>query len=106
MTAPKAFDRISDTNAVSVGSSALFALVDSHMRLRYRKRLSEMEITDTPGYWRDKEPSMHPGHPLHACLGCSGPFRATYSYFDEPRNGGRFASRTRTWAALKANRPA
>lgn len=77
--------------------------VDAHMRLWYRVSLADLEQTDIPGYWRDKEPRMHPGHPLHGCLGCDGPFRATYTYFDPPRSGGQFASTTRTWAALKAN---
>lgn len=80
--------------------SELFALVDFHMRLHYGKGLDEMEISDVPGYWRDKEPQMHTGHPLHGCLGCSGPFRATYTYYDPPRRDGRFASRTRTWEIL------
>ena len=84
--------------------SDLFALVDSHMRLHYRKGLDEMEISDVPGYWRDREPQMHTGHPLHGCIGYSGPFRATYTYYDPPRRDGRFASRTRTWAIL-ANDP-
>jgi hypothetical protein len=83
-----------------LSSTDLFALVDSHMRLHYRKGLDEMEISDVPGYWRDREPQMHTGHPLHGCLGCSGPFRATYTYYDPPRRDGRFASRTRTWAIL------
>jgi hypothetical protein len=83
--------------------AALARRVDAHMRLHYRVSLFDLEQTDTPGYWRDKEPKMHPGHPLHSCLGCGGPFRATYTYFDPPRVGGRFASPTRTWAALRAN---
>lgn len=73
-----------------------------HMRLKYRVEMDEIEITDTPGYWQDIEPKMHPGHPLHRCIGCEGPFRATYTYFDSPRIAGRFVSITRTWAALRA----
>jgi hypothetical protein len=73
-----------------------------HMRMKYRVEMQDIEITDTPGYWRDKEPKMHPGHPLHGCIGCDGPFRATYTYFDPPRAHGRFASPTRSWAALRA----
>jgi hypothetical protein len=84
-------------------NAGLAERVDAHMRTHYRVPLAAMEMTDTPGYWRDKEPRMHPGHPLHSCLGCDGPFSATYTYFDPPRIGGRFASRTRTWAALRAN---
>jgi hypothetical protein len=86
--------------APPVASTDSFAVVDSHMRLHYRKGLDEMEISDVPGYWRDREPKMHTGHPLHGCLGCSGPFRATYTYYDSPRRYGRFASRTRTWKIL------
>lgn len=78
------------------------ALVAQHMWTAYRKDIADLEITDTPGYWSDREPQMHPGHPLHGFLGCSGPFKATYTYFDPPRHNGRFASRTRTWAALRA----
>ena len=89
---------------LAVGSTdELARRVDAYMRLRYRVPLAEMELTDTPGYWRDKEPKMHPCHPLHSFLFCEGPFRASYSYFDPPRIGGRFASMTRTWAALKAH---
>lgn len=75
--------------------------VDFSMQIRYRRSLSEMEIADTPGYWRDREPQMHPGHPLHSCIGCDGPFKATYTYFDEPRSKGRFASTTRSWRLLR-----
>lgn len=82
---------------LEVGSTEELARrVDAYMRLRYRVSLEDLEQAETPGYWRDKEPKMH------ACLGCSGPFRATYTYFDLPRIGGRFASTTRTWAALRA----
>lgn len=76
--------------------------VDQYMRLKYRMPLSEMEITSTPGYWQDKEPRMHRGHPMHSCLFCDGPFRATYTYFDTPRVNGKFASPTRTWQAMRA----
>lgn len=75
--------------------------VAEYMRIHHRKSMDELEITDTPGYWRDREASIHPGHPLHSCLGCSGPFRATYSYFDGRGDGGRFASPTRTWRAIR-----
>ena len=84
MTAQEAYDR-----------------VDFWMRTKYRRSLSEMEITDTPGYWRDCEAQIHEGHPLHSCIGCDGPFKATYTYFDEPRAHGRFASTTRSWRLLR-----
>jgi len=84
-------------------TAELVRRVDAHMRLHYRVSLDDLEMTDTPGYWKDKQPKMHPGHPLHSFLFCDGPFRATYTYFDPPRIGGRFASVTRTWAALRDN---
>lgn len=72
-----------------------------HMMLHYRVHLDDLEIAVTPGYWRDKEPRMHPGHPLHCSLFNYGPFKATYTYFDSPRQkNGQFASRTRTWQRL------
>lgn len=86
-----------------VDVTRLVRLVDSHMRMKYRKSLDEMEITNTPGYWRDRESKVHHGHPLHGCIGCDGSFKATYTYFDRAREGGRFVSPTRTWKILKAN---
>jgi len=81
--------------------SEFYARVDSHMRLRYGVPLAEMDISDVPGYWRDKQEKMHPGHPLHSCLWCEGPFKSTYTFFDPPRtSSGRFSSQTRTWMAL------
>lgn len=80
---------------------ALKGIVDASMQRRYNVSLDDLEITATPGYWQDKEPKYHKGHPLHGCIGWEGPFRATYTYFDSPRINGRFASRTRTWRALK-----
>lgn len=94
---------MSERSESNVGLTDLLARVAWHMRMKYRVEMQDIEITDTPGYWRDREPKMHPGHPLHGCIGCDGPFRATYSYFDPPREHGRFASPTRTWAALRAN---
>ncbi len=75
--------------------------VNDHMIRHYRVSLDDLEQTDTPGYWQDKEAKMHPGYPLHGCLGCDGPFRATYTYYDSSRVNGRFASPTRTWKRLK-----
>jgi hypothetical protein len=74
--------------------------VDAHMRRQYHIGLDEMEITDTPGYWQDREPKMHPGHPLHDTVGNQGPFQATYTYHDSPRLNGRYASNTRSWRAI------
>ncbi|MBW1732410.1 MAG: hypothetical protein JRH08_16960 [Deltaproteobacteria bacterium] len=84
--------------------------VRSHMRTYYNVDLDDLEITHVPGYWQDKEPKMHPGHPLHGCLFCDGPFRASYlpdsqrqagTYFDPIRDPkGRFSSPYRTWRLL------
>lgn len=75
--------------------------VDSWMRFKYGIGLDQMEIAHTPGYWQDKEPRIHPGHPLHRCIGCSGPFKATYKYFDTGRENGRFVSPTRSWRIIR-----
>ena len=73
----------------------------SHMRTYYNVDLDDLEITHVPGYWQDKEPKMHPGHPLHGCVFCEGPFRATYRYLDPIRHSkGRFSSPYRTWRLL------
>jgi hypothetical protein len=64
--------------------------------------MSELEISEVPGYWRDKEAKIHKGHPLHGCIGCMKPFKATYVYFDKNRDEkGRFASPYRTWKTIK-----
>lgn len=76
--------------------------VRESFKLRYRVDLDDLIISDVPGYWKDKEAKMHPGHPLHKCIGCEGPFAATYTFFDPSRDlSGKFASPTRTWAILK-----
>jgi hypothetical protein len=76
--------------------------VRQHMKMKYRVDLDDLEISNVPGYWRDKKPKIHPGHPLHRCIGCDGPFRATYTYHDNPRDytTGRFASIYRTWRKI------
>jgi hypothetical protein len=74
--------------------------VDAYMRSRYRIGLDEIEITDVPGYWQDREPRLHPGHPLHGTAGNQGAFRATYTYYDSHRMNGRYASNTRSWRAI------
>lgn len=81
--------------------AAVIQRVDWWMRMKYGIGLDAMEIADTPGYWQDKEPRVHPGHPLHGCIGCSGPFKATYTYFDTSRENGRFVSPTRSWRIIR-----
>ncbi|MGD9161132.1 MAG: hypothetical protein PVG39_22130 [Desulfobacteraceae bacterium] len=75
--------------------------VKRHMLLHYNVDYDDLEFSEVPGYWRDKEAKIHPGHPLHGCLFCEGPFKATYTYYDPCRDRrGRFTSRTRTWQKL------
>jgi len=76
--------------------------VRQHMRTKYRVNLDDLEISSVPGYWKDKEPKMHKGHPLHGCIDCGGPFRATYTYYDSCRDAfsGRFSSPHRTWRKI------
>ena len=93
-------ERIQDATQRIHETSELANRVDEYMKLKYRVSLDELEQAKTPGYWQDKKPKMHPGHPLHQCIGCEGEFRSTYTYFDSPRIKGRFASQTRTWLAL------
>lgn len=75
--------------------------VEMSMRIRYRVSLDDLEITEAPGYWQDRVGKVHPGHMLPSCCLCAGPVLSTYTYFDSNRVGGRFASPTRSWAALK-----
>lgn len=59
--------------------------VDTYMRLHYRKRLDQLEITDVPGYWDDKDPCRD----------------VTYSYLDRGRDRwGRFESQYKSWKLL------
>lgn len=75
---------MSERSESNVGLTDLLDRVAWHMKTKYRVEMDDIEITETPGCWRDKEPKMHPGHQLHACLGCSGPFRAIYTYSASP----------------------
>jgi len=86
--------------AASVDAIAI-QRVDTMMRAKYGIGLDTMEITTTPGYWQDKEPIVHRGHPLHSILGCSGPFRSTYTYFDHYRKSGQFVSPTMSWRTIR-----
>lgn len=74
--------------------------VAQYFRWRYGVDLADLEISDVPGYWRDRDARMHPGHPLHTFMFCGGPFKATYTYTDPPRERGRWASPHRTWRAI------
>jgi len=75
--------------------------VANYFDLYYGVSLESLEITNTPGYWRDRVAKIHPHHPLHGCLGCSGPFKATYRYYDPLQDSnGRFQSRYKTWKII------
>lgn len=90
--------------ARQAGIAAVRRRVDAHMRLYYRKPLADMETCADPGYWDDREAMPQPGHPLHGCLFCAGPFKASYRYLDPVRDAitGRFASPYRSWRVLRA----
>lgn len=77
-------------------------IVRKYMKLKYRINLDDLEISNVPGYWQDKEPKVHHDHPLHGCIGCKGPFRAAYVYTDSFRDPktGKFASPYRTWRKI------
>ena len=58
----------------------MFAL---YLDMRYRLTPSDVEPTDTPGYWRERRPCEGAGkcrHPLHACLGNEGGVRHTVEW--------------------------
>ena len=78
--------------------------VDGYMRLHYRKPLRDMVISDVPGYWKDTEARMHEGHPLHGCVGCEGPFVASYSFRNENRRG-KFVSPYASWRIIRDATP-
>ncbi len=76
--------------------------VDQEMKSIYGRSIHSMEITNTPGFWRDKKERRYPGHPLHGCLGNEGLFKATY-YLSEPGRDekGRFLRPFRAWETIK-----
>lgn len=67
--------------------------VDIEFRCRFGKNLSDLEITNIPGWWRDKNLSRHPGFPVD--------YRASYRYLDPVRRpNGSFRGMFRTWQIL------
>ena len=83
-------------------------MVDDYFKLHYRTPLSALEIAETPGYWRDKEPCggkrkcralVH-----HYCIGWDNGIKHTYYYAENNArdSNGRFVSPHRAWKALKA----
>ena len=83
---------------------ALQEKVNDYMLLHYNVSVYDMDLSTTPGYWQDKQAKIHEGHPLHSCLSCQGPFKATYTFFDS-RKDGKFLSPTRTWKRIKELQP-
>jgi hypothetical protein len=90
------------------GSRPVDAIIIAHRRvadnfkLRYGVELDDLEISEVPGYWHDKTAKHHKGHPLHSCIGCDAPFKATYAYFDNIKGvDGKFQSPHKTWMLLK-----
>jgi hypothetical protein len=86
---------------------AAYKRVDDWMFLYYRKHLDDLEITDTPGYWREKEPcggrASGCRHPIHGCLFNSGATHHTVRFVELNCRGpdGRFISRHQSWRVLK-----
>lgn len=78
--------------------------VDTYMWLYYGKRLDQLETTDVPGYWRDRDGCMYDKDCYFDCKKCKGPYKSTYKYLDRGRDKrGRFESKYKTWKYLKAN---
>lgn len=76
--------------------------VRKYMKNKYNKDLADLEISDVPGYWRDKFACNNCRHPIHLTLGNSEPTYHTY-YFTEPGRdeNGRFLRPFRAWEELK-----
>ncbi len=78
--------------------------VDSHMQLYYHIPLYMMDITNSKGYWQDKnvcDPATC-ASPLHGCIGCGDGIRHTMTYTDHYRGaGGKFVSQYSSWTAIK-----
>ena len=77
--------------------------VKSYLRIYHPDtNYDDIEISETKGYWKDKEPKIHKGHPLHNCIACSDPFTATYQFVEHGLRdkNGRFISPFRTWKIL------
>lgn len=88
----------------------LFAAFEWHLHSRHHLELDDVEPTETPGYWRIKEPCGGRAggcrEPLHTFLFNDEPTHHTVSYFDHYRDvRGRWTSPYRTWqAAIHAER--
>lgn len=82
------------------------ALLEQFLRIYYSIGIDDVEITETKGYWRFKEPcndSCH--HPIHGCLGNEGRIRHTISFTPSRREKGKFVSYYEVWKTIKNHEP-
>lgn len=84
---------------------AEFSHLEFFLKLRYGLSVADIEITETPGYWRVKTPCDGRGkcnHPLHGVMFNEGGLSHTVRYLDSGRNRhGQFESPYKTWELWK-----
>jgi len=73
------------------------AIVNRDFKMRYKKTLDDMHITETPGYWEANNPcngecGMHPPSSLHHTFSFSRPGRG---------KDGKFLRPYRHWEAIR-----
>ena len=82
-----------------------FSHLDFFLQIRYGLSVTDIEITETPGYWRIKIPCGGRGkcdHPLHGVMFNEGGCHHTVRYTDAGRNRqGQFESPYKTWELWK-----
>jgi hypothetical protein len=81
-------------------------IVNSHFNLYYNCTIDDVDILDTPGYWRRKQPCGGVGKcycQIHGFMFNEAPMRHTVTYFDKPYDyqTHRFTSPYATWRLLK-----
>lgn len=78
--------------------------VDCHMQFKHHVPLYMIDITDSKGYWRNKN-KCNPatcGSPLHGCIGNEDGIHHTMTYYDNYRGAdGRFKSIYSSWKLIK-----
>jgi hypothetical protein len=86
-------------------TDSVWDMVDAYMRLYYRKSLTEMTITETPGYWKSKTPCGGAGNchcPIHGFLFNEGPIFHTYYFSEHGRdNKGRWRKPFLAWEHIR-----
>lgn len=79
--------------------------LSNFLKWNFHLALDDIEITDEPGYWREKEAcaGLKGGcrNPLHGYLFNEGPIYHTIQYLDPGRVNGRFSSPYITWKILR-----